>query len=184
MNLPHTIAGLCVAVSILGTSAIGQEPTKPGLEQKILAADEGTWDATIKTFTPGSTDPQISKGTEVNEIMPGGVWLLSKLDGEFGGMKLQGRGQFAYDPVEKKYIGTWIDSMGPTLSTLEGTYDAKTKTMTYVGAGVVPATKAKFTRKMVTTSKDDGTRVFSLSMKFEGAPDEVKFLEITYSKRK
>jgi hypothetical protein len=56
--------------------------------------------------------------------------------------------------------------------------------MTYVGDRVVPATKAKFTRKMVTTSKDDGTRVFSLYMKFEGAPDEVKLLEITYSKRK
>ena len=37
---------------------------------------------------------------------------------------------------------------------------------------------------MVTTSKDDGTRVFTLSMTFEGADDEIKFMYVTYTKRK
>ncbi len=36
-----------------------------------------------------------------------------------------------------------------------------------------------------TTSKGDDTRVFSLYMKFEaGGGDEVKFMEVTYTKRK
>ena len=33
-------------------------------------------------------------------------------------------------------------------------------------------------------TKDDGSRVFTLSMKYEGQPAEVKFMEISYTKRK
>ena len=112
---------------------------------------------------PGA-EPMVSKGVEVNTMMTGGLWLLSKFEGDFGGMKFEGRGQFGYDPTKKKYVGTWVDSMTPTISVLEGTYDAKTKTMTYVGDGFDPGTKAKYTQKMVTTTKDDGTRVFTLYM--------------------
>ena len=98
--------------------------------------------------------------------------------------EVPGRGQCGYDPVKKKYVGTWLDSTSTVLSVLEGEYDAKTKTMTFVGDGYDPVQKAKFSQKMVTTTKDDGSRVFTLYMKFEGQPAEVKFLEITYTKRK
>jgi hypothetical protein len=37
---------------------------------------------------------------------------------------------------------------------------------------------------MVTTTKDDGSRVFTLYMKVGEAKDEVKFMEVTYQKRK
>lgn len=172
----------------LASAATAQEPPplqKPLPEHKILAADEGTWDATIKTFEGGpDAQPSVSKGSEVNEVMPGGLWVLSKFEGDFGGMKFHGRGQFGYDPVKKKYVGTWIDSLSTTLSVLEGEYDAKTRTMTFVGDGYDPTQKAKFTQKMVTTTKDDGTRVFTLYMKYAGQPAEAKFMEITYTKRK
>ena len=128
-------------------------------------------------------EPAISTGTEVNTVMTGGLWVLSKFNGDFGGMKFEGHGQFGYDPIKKKYIGSWIDSLSPTMSMLEGEYDAKTRTMTYVGEGVAPE-GIKYTQKMVTTIKDDGTRVFTLYMKFDGTKDEVKFMEVTYRKRK
>ena len=174
----------CLVASFLAAPAIAQEgPPKPSPEHQVLAADAGTWDATIKSYEGGS-EPAVSKGTEVNEVLPGGFWVLSRFDGDFNGMKFQGRGQFGFDPARKKYVGTWIDSMSPTLSVLEGSYDAKTKTMTYTGEGVGPDAKTKFTQKMVTTMKEDGTRVFTLYMKFDGAPEEKKFMEITYTKRK
>jgi len=154
-------------------------------EHKILATDEGTWDATIKAYMAGpDAEPTVSKGTEVNTILPGGLWVLSKFEGSFGSAKFEGRGQFGYDPIKKTYVGSWIDSMNPALSVLEGTYDAKTKTMTFVGDGYDPHAKAKFTQKMVTTMNDDGTRVFKLLMKFDGGGDEVKVMEVAYTKRK
>jgi hypothetical protein len=183
-----TVLGLCLGATVLAGAATAQEPppgAKPRPEHKVLAADEGTWDATVKTFVGGpDAEPLVSRGTEVNEVMPGGLWLLSKFEGDFGGMKFMGRGQYGYDPVKKKYVGTWIDSMSTILSVLEGEYDAGAKTMTYVGEGYDPDHKAKFTQKMVTKAKDEGTRVFTLYMKFAGQPAEVKFMEITYTKRK
>jgi uncharacterized protein DUF1579 len=195
MNMPKPLAELCVAVAVavLGTSASstsraqegGPPVSKPTAEHKILASEEGTWDASVKTFMSGpDAEPMVSKGVEVNTMMPGGLWMLSKFQGEFGGMPFEGRGQFGYDPLKKKYVGTWIDSTSTILSVLEGEYDAKTKTMTYVGDGYDPGQKAKFTQKMVTTTKGDGTRVFTLYMKYAGQPAEAKFMEITYTKKK
>jgi hypothetical protein len=184
----RSLTCLCLGVSFLGSAAMayGQPPTAKALpEHKILAADEGTWDATIKMYMGGpDAEPSVSKGTEVNEVLPGGLWVLSRFEGDFGGMKFLGRGQFGYDPTKKKYVGTWIDSTSSILSVLEGEYDAKTKTMTFVGEGFDPDHNAKFTQKMVTTAKDDGSRVFTLYMKFAGQPAEAKFMEITYTKRK
>jgi hypothetical protein len=186
--LSRTVALACLTAWSLTTITSAQESAavqKPLPEHKILAAEEGTWDATIKMFAGGpDAEPAVSKGSEVNEVLPGGLWLLSKFEGDFGGMKFLGRGQFGYDPVKKKYVGTWLDSTSTILSVLEGEYDAKTKTMTYVGDGFDPGQKLKFTQKMVTKTKDDGSRVFTLYMKYEGQPAEVKFLEITYTKRK
>ena len=179
------------AVLGLATLARAQEgggppAPKPTAEHKVLAADAGAWDAVIKTYMGGpGAEPMTSKGTEVNTVLPGGLWVLSEFKGDFGGMPFEGRGQFGYDPLKKKYVGTWIDSLSPTLSVLEGSYDAGSKTMTYVGDGVDPNTKSKYTQRMVTTTKDDGTRVFSLYMKMAETGDkEVKFMEITYTRKK
>jgi hypothetical protein len=50
--------------------------------------------------------------------------------------------------------------------------------------GARSAPISAFTQKMVTQTKDDGSRVFTLSMKYEGQPAEVRFMEISYTKRK
>ena len=179
------LAGFCLALLMSYVPAEAQDLPKPGPEHKILAQEEGPWDASVKAFMGGpDAPPAVSKGTEVNTLMTGGFWLVSKFNGDFGGLPFEGRGQFGYDSIKKKYVGTWVDSMSPTLSVLEGTYDAKTKTMTYVGDGVDVTSKKKFTQKMVTKTNDDGTRVFSLYMKMEGDDKETKFMEITYTKQK
>lgn len=184
MRLSMGLLRVIVVVSILGASAMAQPGTKATDEHKVLARYEGTWDGTVKSFAAGpDAEPMVSKATEVNTVLPGGLWMVSKFDGDFGGMKFEGRGQFGYDPAKKKYIGSWIDSLSPTMSILEGSYDPKTRTMTYTGDGT-SAEGIKYTQKMVTTTRDDGSRVFTLYMKIDGAKDEAKFMEIAYQKRK
>jgi hypothetical protein len=192
MNVPKALGWLSISAALLAASSSaraqqgGPPIPKPTAEHKIVTADEGTWDAVVKTFPPGpGAQPQLSKGVEVNTVLPGGMWLLSSFRGEFGGMPFEGHGQFGYDTVQKKYVGTWIDSMAPTLSVLEGSYDPASRTMTYVGDSVDAMTRSKFTQKMVTTTDKDGTRVFSLYMTSkETGGKEAKMLEITYTKRK
>jgi Protein of unknown function (DUF1579) len=190
MNPTRTLKSLCAIAASFGIAslAMAQENPmvpKPTAEHKVLAADEGTWDATVKSFFAGpQEEPMVSKGTETNRLLTGGLWIVSKFEGDIGGMKFEGSGQFGYDPIKKKYVGTWIDSMSPNLSLLEGSYDSKTKTMTYVGDGVDPTGKMKFSQRMVTTYKAEGTRAFTLYMTVAKEAGEVKVMEITYTKRK
>lgn len=192
MNLRNRVGRLASVALVLALASRaraqegGPPVPRPTAEHKVLTADAGAWDAEIKSYMEGpDAEPMVSRGTEVNTVMSGGLWLLSEFKGDFGGMPFEGRGQFGYDPIKKKYVGTWIDSMSPNLSVLEGHYDPKTRTMTYEGEGVDPATKSKYTQKMVTTSKDDNTRVFTLLMKSaETGGQEVKFMEVTYTRKK
>jgi Protein of unknown function (DUF1579) len=180
---------LCLTASLVGVGslAIAQDmPAKPTAEHKIVTSEEGTWDATVKSYKNGpESEPAVTKGVEVNTVVTGGLWLSSVFKGDFEGMAFEGHGQFGYDPIKKKYVGTWIDSFSPSLTVLEGSYDADTKTMTFTGDSVCPIDNTKLTQKMVTTTKGDGSRVFTLYM--TGTPTggkEAKVMQVEYTKRK
>ncbi|SIO36295.1 Protein of unknown function [Singulisphaera sp. GP187] len=182
---------LCLAASALGIGSIAlaqdEYPVpKPTAEHKILAAEEGTWDATIKSYPKGpDSEAMVTKGVEVNTVLPGGLWLASVFNADFGDMKFEGRGQYGYDSIQKKYVGTWVDSMSPSLTVLSGSYDAKTKTLTYTGDGVCPLDGSKLAQKMVSTTKDDGSRQFTLYMTgTQTGGKEAKVMQIEYTKRK
>ncbi len=85
---------VCLATLILAATATAQEPPpapKPSPEHLILAADAGIWDATVKTFMGGpGSEPLVSKGSETNEVMLGGLWVLSRFEGSFGPAKFEG----------------------------------------------------------------------------------------------
>ncbi len=157
----------------------------PTPDHERLARNVGTWDATVKSWMQGTgSDPSVSKGVEVAKMMPGGLWVLSEFHGKFGDAAFHGQGQTGYDPVKKKYIGTWVDSMSPAMMITEGDFDPQTKTFTMYSKGVDPAGKP-YDAKMVDVHKDKDTRVFSMSMK----PDEtrgeyIKVMEISYVKRR
>ena len=190
MSMPKFLAHLCFAASALAVApiAMAQDASVPSptAEHKILAAEEGTWDATVKAYPNGpESEPMVARGVEVNTVITGGLWVSSVFRADFGGMPFEGRGQFGYDPGKKKYIGTWIDSMSPTLTVLEGSYDARTKSLTYHGDGVCPKDGSKLAQRMVTTTKGDGNREFTLYI--TGAPTggkEAKVMQILYTKRK
>jgi hypothetical protein len=191
------VACCAVAVACLPAWAVAQEtkpqsppagaqagppaPT-PGPEHQLLKNDEGVWDATVEaTMAPGAP-PSVSKGVETNTLMGGGLWLLSDFKSEMMGQPFQGHGVMGYDPVSKKYVGTWVDTMSTRPSSSEATYDAATKTMTGWIEG--PDETGKVVKMRETTEwKDPNTRVFTIYMK---GPDgkEAPGLKITYKRRK
>ena len=152
-------------------------PPQPTKHHAILKKDAGTWDAEIKMWTAPGTEPMVSKGTDVGEMF-GEFWVMSKFSGSVMGMEFEGRSTLGYDPEKKKYVGTWCDTMTPTMSFMEGTYDESTKTMT------MKMTGGNGMGKNVTVYKDDNTREFTMYMLQPGTEDEyVKQMEITYKKR-
>lgn len=164
---------VALAAVVSAPSGRAQEAPKPGPEHAHLKKLEGTWDTTMKM------GGQESKGTATYKMDLGGLWLLSRFEGSVGGMKFTGHGADSYDPAKKKYIGLWIDSMSPSIMTMEGTRDPATKTMTMVGEG--PGMDGKIVKhKAISQMVDDDTIQFGM---YVGDAKEPQFT-ILYKRRK
>jgi hypothetical protein len=153
----------------------------PGPEHAVLKDAAGTWDATVESFAAPGQPPMLAKGIETG-TMVGGFWLVSDFKSEVMGQPFLGRSTLGYDPVKKKYVSTWIDSMTPSLSVGESDYDPATKTFTGWMDGIDH--RGRPTRfKSVTVFKDPATRIATMSMK---GPDgkEMTVMRITYTRER
>ncbi len=182
-SLTQFVAGAALlAAALPALNAQAQMP--PTAEHKALESDVGVWDAEVKMWQTADAEPMDSKAVETNKML-GKLWLLSDFEGDFGGMKFTGHMQLGYDPIKKKFVGTWIDTISPFLQTMEGTYDEKTKTSTMLAAGVDMATGKPSTSKMITRRVSDDERVFEMMMPVEGKEGEWwKMMEVKYTRRK
>lgn len=100
----------------------------PMEEHKMLKMDEGKWQATISMWNEQNKVTAKYTAIETNEMI-GELWSIGKLQGQIAGTDFSGFATLGYDPVKKKYIGTWIDSTRPEITEMEGNYDSKTKTL-------------------------------------------------------
>ena len=178
----HFFLALGIVTSFYAT-AIAQIPP-PGPEMDVLKKDVGDWDCVIKTWAGPDSDPVITKGSESSQMFDGGYWLLTRFEGNMMGLDFKGRGTYGYDTQKKKYVGTWIDSMGPYMMHTEGTYDNESETLTVAGDSPGPDGVSTFTYTMVTSYKDDN-RVMTMYMQPKGSGDDqkMKFFEISYTKK-
>ena len=149
-------------------------------EHGVLQMDVGDWDAVIKMWMPGAPEPVMAHAVESNKMLPGGMWLLSQMEGDCGGQAFHGRGSFGFDPVTKKYVGTWVDNMSPHMMRMEGTFDDATSTMTMHAEAIDPMTGQPGKTKTETVYAD-GKRVMTM-WKLENG-EARKHMEITYTRQ-
>jgi hypothetical protein len=135
----------------------------------------GDWEATVKIM--GSE----SKASASYKMGLGGYHLFLDFHGEFGGQKFEGKGQTGYDPLKKKYVSTWADSMSPFLLIMEGNFDKDGKRYTESGQGLNMEGKPT-TMKSVHEFKDDDTLIFTMYNVNDGKDQEI--LSITYKRKK
>jgi len=168
----RTIAVVTMA-AVLGSSAVAQEPPKPGPEHKLLKTREGTWDTVMK-----AGDMEF-KGTMTYKMELGGLWLVGSMESDLAGQKFYGKSLDTYDARKKKYVGLWCDSMSTNHMTMEGSYDKEKKTLTMSGDSVgMDGKPAKW--KSVSEIKDDDTVVMSM---YVGDAKEPMFT-VTYKRKK
>jgi hypothetical protein len=180
MKLTALLATLTFALPLSIDLRAQEEMPQPGPEHKKLEAGVGNWDCLCEMMGPDG-QPQVSKAQSKAKMAPGGFWLLDTFTGEFMGMKFTGFGATGYDPMKRKYIGTWMDSMSPFLMVSEGDYDASGKVLTM--KGMAPGMDGQMAmHRMVTTHKDANTNVFDMYV--TGADGkEMKTMTITYTRR-
>ena len=165
-----------VTAAALTTSAgaMAQFP-QPGPEHERLKQLQGTWDATVKI---GGSE---SKGTMVYKMDIGGLWLVGNFKSEFGGAPFQGKGLNTYDPVTKKYMNVWVDSMSTTPMVMTGDYDKDAGVMVMTGEGRGQDGKMQ---KMKSVMKMEGKDAITFTMYGTG-PDgkEAEMLTIHYKRQ-
>ena len=181
-NHSRVLAVVIFALTSLSADAQGPAPQATA-EHKALAYEVGTWDAEAKMWMAHDAEPMTSKAVEINKML-GEQWIMSEFRGEVMGVPFVGHGQFGYDPHQKKYIGTWIDSFSPHLSVMEGTMDEATKTLTMMSQGFDSMLGKEVTSKMVSMMIDHDHKKFQIFMPLPGKLGEWwKQMEIDYTRR-
>ncbi len=173
-NLSLSALALCLTLPL----AAQEEMPTPGPEHKALAAMVGTWDAEMSVMGP--TGWEKSKGVSKKKMLPGGFWLIDDFQSEVMGQKFVGHGMNGYDPLEKKHIATWTDSMSPFLSVMKGTFDDSGKVLTMTGKAIgMDGNMTDY--RYVTTTKSKDEHLFEMYMKANG--EMMKTLTIKYTRR-
>jgi hypothetical protein len=129
---------------------------------KMLAQSDGDWTGDVTHWMTPKSEPMQSKCTATNKMIMGGRYQQSDFKGEFMGMPFEGMNLLAFDNAKKVFISNWVDNMGTGMMTMEGTWDEKTKTITFTGKMVDPMTGKDCDVKETFTIVDDNTQVMTM----------------------
>lgn len=185
MRTRVAVAALVAAVAGLAVAAVRQDepgPAKPGKFHGFLKQFEGSWE-TKSEFQMGADQPAMkSTGTETDKFAVGGLFLITDVKSEMGGMAFEAHSIWGYDEHKKKYTGSWVDNMSSAIWPFEGTVDDAGKIFTLAMEGPDPMSgktmKIRFIHEI--TGKD--TRKLKL---FIPGPDGKEMeMKIDYVRKK
>ncbi len=164
---PHAVLRKPIGPGIPKGRYRAPEPFGPEATPQDI--EEGTWDLEVTVVEPAPGAPPMKvPGVEVNAIMPSWTndkWVISDYRAMFMGRPFEQRGILGYDTNKEKYVGSWVKSVQANLGQFEGTYDAKTSTLTVegivqscIGARGPDGKFISVKERRVTTYKDRNTK--------------------------
>ena len=192
-----TLTGLCVMLVVSVAIAKDQNVEKqmdpqammeayqklatPGEPHKLFASLAGSWTTRTKEWMEPGKPPTEATGSADMKMLLGGRFLQQEFNGTMMGQSYSGVGITAYDNLRKKYVSTWIDTMGTGIFTMEGTASADGKTITLEGRHAEPD-GGHMTHRAVWKIVDDKTQTFDM-YGTHGHGQEMKMMEITYTRK-
>lgn len=149
---------------------------------KLLQYSVGEWTYENKMWMAPDAPPMTTNGTCSTKSIMDGRFVVSEHKGDFMGQPFHGISTTGYDNFKKKYVGTWIDSMGTGIMNSEGVYDPGTKTFTFMAEmdDIVNGGKIKVREVIKVVDADK----HSFEWYETRGGKEQKTMEITYSRKK
>ncbi|HLK29298.1 MAG TPA: DUF1579 domain-containing protein [Puia sp.] len=159
-----------------------QDYMTPGDVHKMIAKYDGTWNSSVSVWMQPGAAPMTSKSVAVYTMILGGRYQQAKMTGDYGGMPFEGFSLLGYDNAKKIFTSTWIDNFGSGTMTLEGTWDAASKTITFKGKMYDPMSSKDVNIKETIQYVDDNT--MKNQMFLVSAAGETKTMEIISTRAK
>jgi len=155
----------------------------PGEGHKKLEPVIGSFTVQTKMWMDPSKPAEESAGTSENKWVLGGRFVEQRVEGTAMGQPFSGIGYTGYDNYKKKYVGSWMDSMGTMIMNSTGTADASGKTFTSWSTIDDVMTKKVVKVKSALTIVDNDHQTFEM---WSPGPDGKMFktLEIHYTRKK
>ena len=198
MRFTHfTVTGLCLVLTVSVAMAKDRKPEKqmdpqammemyqklatPGEPHKLFASLAGSWTTTTKEWMEPGKPPAESTGTADLKILLDGRFLYQEFTSQMMGQPFSGIGIDGYDNLRKRYVTTWMDTMGTGIFMMEGTASADGKTITLKGQHAELG-GGQMTHRAVWKIVDSNTQTFDMYGTHQGGK-EMKMLEIAYTRK-
>jgi hypothetical protein len=191
-----TLTCLCMVMITVPVLAKDKKPTQmdmqammdtykklatPGEPHKLFASLAGSWTTKTKEWMEPDKPPTESSGSAEMKMLLDGRFLQQEYTSVMMGQPYSGVGISAYDNFRKKYVSTWIDSMGTGIFVMEGTASADGKTITLRGQHNEPG-GGVMTHRAVWKIVDNSTQTFEMYGTHKHGK-EMKMMEIAYTKK-
>ena len=160
------------------------EVATPGEGHKLLEQFVGKWDTVTRMWWEGPGKPPTeTKGSAEAKWVLDGRFLLEEASGQMMGMPYKSINYLGFDNYKKKYVVSYLDSMGTAMYTGEGKFDPSNKVMTLFGkmddCMIGERDKpVKYVTRIISKDK----HVFEIYDEV-GSPNEYKAVEIIYTRK-
>jgi len=158
------------------------EYMSPGEMHKMLEKGTGTWHTKVTMWNSPDSEPIVSEGTTVNEMIMGGRYQRSTHKANMMGMDMEGMTIVGFDNATKKFNSIWIDNLGTGMMFSTGAYNEETGKVEMIGYMVDPMTGQEIAVKQNIERVDDNHHVFEMFMKDENG-NEFKTMHIEYTRQ-
>ena len=154
----------------------------PGEVHQWLAGMAGDWTYESSMWMNPEAPPMKSSGDSKKSMIMEGRFLQEEMSGEMMGRPFTGRGLTGFDNVSGQLVGSWIDNMSTSLSTMHGELDEENQRIVAHSEMQDPGSGETLKLKMVTSVLDPDHHTFE---DFVLLPDgqEMKQMEITYTRK-
>ena len=193
-----SLTSICVCIVVTASLAMAEEKkpaqmdprtmmetyqklATPGEPHKQLASLAGSWATKTKSWMEPDKPPMESTGTCEYKVLLDGRYVQQECTGEMMGHPFTGLGTHGYDNLSKKYVTTWIDSMGTGIFFMEGTAGADGKTITLKGSHPDPF-EGVMHHRAIWKFVDADTQIFEM-YGGHGHGKEMKVMEMTYTRK-
>lgn len=195
--LQLTLMSLCIMLAASVAMAKGKKTEKPmdpqammavytklaapGEQHKQLASLAGSWTTKTKEWMEPNKPPVESTGSAEMKMLLDGRFLQQELTGQMMGQPFSGIEITAYDNLLKRYVTSWMSTMGTGIFTMEGTASTDGKTITLKGQHAEPG-GGYMKHRAIWKIVDSNTQTFDMYGAHPGEK-EWKMMEMTYTRK-